>query len=203
MKKIYCPSVKPDRRGAQSCAVSLYILFLFKFFIFLSFLWLFFPCIQQLSDYLGKEQSPRLSSLPFFLWNRVCPFPFIDEAKNFQEERAFTQNKGRGGLLGNLSQFCPHHLRWRYMGWESAQRRELRGPSRTQSFKVRDHGRETEAHSFQETDICCLPPSSCFLKITLKIEMNFGLIFFLPFSLSKGTSESLNRPAEPTQGQIN
>lgn len=60
MKKIYCPSVKPDRRGAQSCAVSFY---LFYFLFFCPFSDSFLPVIQYLTEYLGKEQSPRPSSL--------------------------------------------------------------------------------------------------------------------------------------------
>jgi hypothetical protein len=51
-----------------------------------------------------------------------------------------------------------------------------------QSFKVREnHGQETEDRSFQEDRHLLSAPSSFFLKITFKMEMNFGLVFLLFF----------------------
>lgn len=116
----------------------------FIFYFFLNFLYFcpfsdsFFPVFSSSVTTWGRNSLP--DPLPFFLWNRVCPFPFVDKAKNFQEERAFTQNKGSGGLLGNLSQFCPHHLWQRYMGWERAQRPQQDTELQSQRSWARDRG---------------------------------------------------------------
>lgn len=190
MKKIYCLSVKPDRREAQSCAVSFYLFICMVFVLFCFFVLFpdfFLPVIQQLTKYLGKEQTPRPSS--FLLMKQFALSPSQIKLRIFRKREHSFRTKEGGSfwqpvpILSSSPSTGAHKLR------ECQEQTELRGSSREQSFKVREnHGQEIEACSFQQTVICYLPPSSCFLKITLKMEMNFGLIFLL-FSLQGNQRE--------------
>lgn len=152
------------------------------FFIFLSFCRLSAPCYSATPWILGgKEQPPRRSALSSR--EQGLPLSCLARAEGFREREHSVRTKQRG-LFGDLSQFGPRHFQREHIGLESSE-----APAGARASKSEKITGRRQDRSFQETDMCSLPPSSFFLKITFKMEMNFGLIAFLLSLSVQGTSE--------------
>lgn len=177
-----------------------FIYYLFYFFV-LS-LTLFSLLFSNSLNTWGRNRFP--DPLPSFLWNRICPFPFLDKAEIFQKERAFTQNKGRRVFLTT----CPSFVLFTFnrSTWADRVPRADRVQRPQQGAELQSQRKSwaRDRSTFLLRDRHMLSsPIILFFKNNFKNRNKF----WPHFLFLQGTSESLNQPALKvelqTPGQIN